>query len=67
MNCGTHLFYRLNRTGSYNIPLGLLPDLENLVMDVQYFSDKRPDYYCFSNQTKEITEAEIMAYMKSQT
>jgi hypothetical protein len=29
---------------------------------MQYFSDQRPNYYCFSNETKEMTKDEIMAY-----
>ena len=66
LECGTHLFYRLNKTGSYNMPVGLFPQLEGLVMNMQYFSDQRPDYYCFSNETKEMTEAEIKAYFASQ-
>ncbi len=64
--CGTHLFYRLKKTGSYNMPVGLFPQLEGLVMNMQYFSDQRPEYYCFSNQTAEMTEAEIKAYFASQ-
>jgi len=64
-HCGTHLFYRLNKTGSYNMPVGLFPDLPNLTMTMQYFSDQRPDYYCFSDQTQEMTNAEIEAYFAS--
>ena len=64
-NCGTHLFYQLKQNGSYNMPLGLFETLDNLEMSMQYFSDKRPDYYCFSNQTKEMTAAEIAAYFSS--
>ncbi|MEZ8140789.1 aldehyde-activating protein [Enterovibrio norvegicus FF-33] len=63
--CGTHLFYRLNKTGSYNMPLGLIPELSDLVMSMQYFSDQRPDYYCFSNESKEMTKAEIEVYFAS--
>ena len=65
-NCGTHLFYRLKKTGSYNMPVGLFPNINDLTMIMQYFSDQRPDYYCFSNQTQEMTEAEIKAYFASQ-
>lgn len=61
-NCGTHLFYRLKKTGEYNMPVGLFPAIESLEMTMQYFSDKRPDNYCFSNKTQEMTEAEIHAY-----
>jgi hypothetical protein len=63
--CGTHLFYKLKASGEYNIPVGLFPNLEGLEMDMQYFSDARPNYYCFSNQTKEMTTDELMAYFAS--
>ncbi len=65
-SCGTHLFFKLKKTGEYNMPVGLFPDLKGLEMDMQYFSDLRPDYYCFSNNTKEMTEAEIQAYFASE-
>jgi hypothetical protein len=64
--CGTHLFYQLKKTGEYNMPVGMFTDLEDLSMDMQYFSDQRPDYYCFSNTTKEMTKAEIMEYFATQ-
>ncbi|MBV7315118.1 GFA family protein [Shewanella sp. NIFS-20-20] len=66
--CGTHLFYRLNQTGEYNVPVGLFAHLTELEfeMAIQYFSDARPSYYCFSNQTKEMTTEQIMAYFASQ-
>lgn len=65
-NCGTHLFYRLNKSGDYNMPVGLFSKVNNLEMAMQYFSDQRPDYYCFSNKTQEMTEAEIKLYFASQ-
>jgi len=64
--CGTHLFYKLKASGEYNIPVGLFPNLKGLEMDMQYFSDMRPSYYCFSNETKELTTSEIMAYFATQ-
>ncbi|ELR63097.1 hypothetical protein C942_04111 [Photobacterium marinum] len=48
------------------MPVGLLPHTENLEMSMQYFSDLRPEYYCFSNNTPEMTEAEIQAYFASE-
>lgn len=66
-DCGTHLFYRLKKTGEYNMPVGLFPDINGLEMSLQYFSDQRPHYYCFSNETKEMTKSEIMAYFASST
>lgn len=64
-NCGTHLFYKFKQTGEYNMPLGLFPGLKELEMDIQYFSDKRPECYNFTNETKEMTEEEIMKYFAS--
>lgn len=61
-DCGTHLFYKLKKTGEYNVPLGMFQSLKGFEMDMQYFSDQRPDYYCFSNETKEMTRTEIMEY-----
>ena len=58
-NCGTHLFSRFKEPASYNIPVGLFPDVEGLEMSMQYFSDYRPSYYCFSTVSDEMTEAEI--------
>jgi hypothetical protein len=65
-DCGTHLFFKLNKTGEYNMPVGLFLNLEGLEMSMQYFSDQRPSYYCFSNETKEMTKAEIMSYFASE-
>ena len=62
IECGTHLFYKFKATGEYNMPVGMFSNLKGLEMDMQYFSDMRPNYYCFSNETKEMTTAEIMAY-----
>jgi hypothetical protein len=61
-NCGTHLFYKLKKSGEYNMPVGIFQNLKGLEMDMQYFSDQRPDYYCFSNETEEMTRSEIMEY-----
>jgi len=64
--CGTHLFYKLKKSGEYNMPVGLFQNLKELEMDMQYFSDQRPDYYCFLNETKEMTKAEILEYFADQ-
>lgn len=63
--CGTHLFFKFKQSGEYNMPVGLFPNLAGLKMDMQYFSDARPSYYCFKNETKEMTTAEIMAHFAS--
>ena len=58
--CGTHLFIRVNQTGRYILPAGLF-DLDDLEFDHQIFIDKRPAYYCFANETREMTGAEVFA------
>ncbi|CAA0085294.1 Uncharacterised protein [BD1-7 clade bacterium] len=60
--CGTHLFFKFKKSGEYNMPVGLFPNLDGLEMNMQFFSDRRPSYYCFSNQTKEMTSDEIFAH-----
>lgn len=63
--CGTHLFYKLIDTQEYNIPLGLLPRLPGLKMSIQYFSDMRPNYYCFTNETQEMTTEDIVSFFSN--
>ena len=57
--CGSHLFYRIKGSGQHFIPVGLLDDQEHLVFESQVFVDKKPSYYSFSNDTAEMTEAEV--------
>ncbi len=59
--CGTHLLCKFKESGEYNVPVGLFPKLNGLKMVMQYFGNVRPSYYCFSNETEEMTTAEIMA------
>ena len=77
VRCGTHIeiegeeniaMYDSSAwaTGEYNVSAGLFTQLKELKMDMQYFSDQRPEYYCFSNDTKQMTKAEIMAYFATQ-
>lgn len=59
--CGTHLFYRLNTSNQYIMPVGLLENIDELLFDHQIFIDKKPSYYSFSNKTADMTEAEVFA------
>ncbi|KDM89751.1 GFA family protein [Photobacterium galatheae] len=63
--CGTHLFYFLKPTGQYMVPAGLLDQENKLEMDQQIFIDKKPTYYSFSNDTEDLTEAEVFAKFSS--
>ena len=60
-HCGNHLFYKLKESGQYFMPVGLFEDDDSLIFDHQVFIDEKPDYYCFSNKTKDMTGAEIFA------
>lgn len=60
-NCGTHLFYRLKGNNQYIIPLGLFENADDLVFANQIFIDQKPVYYAFSNDTHNMTGAEVFA------
>lgn len=59
-NCGSHLFYRL-KNGSYsNVPFGLLINQSNFKFSTQIYVDHKPECYSFSNETKMMTEADVL-------
>lgn len=60
-NCGTHLFYRIKKSGQHMIPVGLFDDGYDLVFKNQVFIDEKPSFYCFANETDEMTGAELFA------
>lgn len=57
--CGTHLFFQFHESGEFNMPVGLFGELPDLKMGMQYFSDQRPQHYCFTQQTKTMTREQI--------
>jgi hypothetical protein len=59
--CGTHLYIRAKQSGRYIVPAGLFPLDEQLNFDHQIFIDKQPSYYCFANDTKNMTGDEVFA------
>jgi hypothetical protein len=59
--CGSHLFYRLKEHNQYFIPFGIFDNCEDLVFEHQIFIDEKPSFYCFSNETKNMTGAEFFA------
>lgn len=59
--CGTHLFYRLKKQNQYIVPAGLFDNIDKLELKTQIFIDEKPDYYCFSNDTKNMTGEEVFA------
>ena len=59
--CGTHLFYRLRQSGQYFIPVGLFNIRSKLNFNHQVFIEEKPEYYSFSNETKNMTGKEVFA------
>lgn len=59
--CGTHLFYRLKENKQYIMPVGLFDGAGSFNFDHQIFIDEKPDYYEFSNSTKNMTGEEVFA------
>lgn len=58
--CGTHLFYRL-KDGRYQcVPLDTLEDKSGFEFATQIYTDSKPEYYAFANQTAMMTEAEVL-------
>ncbi len=59
--CGTHLFYRLKESKQYIMPIGLFDDQKMFIFDHQIFIDEKPSFYSFSNETNNMTGAEVFA------
>ena len=61
-DCGTHLYIKVKQSGRYIVPAGIFPLDDQLVFDHQIFIDKQPSYYCFANETQNMTGAEVFAH-----
>jgi hypothetical protein len=59
--CGTHLYYLLKHNRQYLMAAGFFTDSDGLNFDHQVFIDEKPDFYEFSNKTKNVTGAEVFA------
>lgn len=65
--CGSHLFYRIKANRQYMIPAGLFDDSDSFEFSRQVFIDNKPEFYSFSNETRDMTEAEIFAMFSGST
>ena len=59
--CGGNLFYHIVDSGDYQMAAGLFDDQSGLRLSLQVFTDKKPAFYGFANETKMMTEAEVFA------
>lgn len=58
--CGTHLFYRFKDGTMWTVSLGALDNQEDFAFALQIYIDKKPAHYAFANDTKTMTEAEVL-------
>lgn len=59
--CGSVLFYFLKPKSAYMISAGLFENQKDFVFGHQIFIDEKPSYYCFSNETVNMTGEEVFA------
>lgn len=59
--CGSNLFYRLRQSGEIFLLAGTLDDQSELEFVSQVFIEEKPAFYTFSNETKNMTGAELFA------
>lgn len=64
--CGTSLFYYLKPADQYHFPVGLMGSDVQVKLSHQIFIDEKPDYYSFSNETHNMTGAEVFAHFESE-
>jgi hypothetical protein len=57
--CGTHLYMKPIDKEEYGIPPGLFENDEGIHFNRQVFFDQKPEYYTFSNTTKNISSETI--------
>ncbi|KGT48742.1 MULTISPECIES: GFA family protein [Acinetobacter] len=59
--CGTMLFWRTKDHSFANINVFTLDELpEDLNLNLEIYIDSKPTFYAFNNQTKKMTEAEVI-------
>lgn len=65
--CGTNLFYYLLPADHYHFSAGLFKNSLNLNFSHQIFIDEKPDYYIFSNETHNMTGAEVFSQFENES
>ena len=63
--CGSNLFYHIVESSDYQMAAGLFDDQSEFCMSLQVFTDFKPSFYEFSNDTKMMTQAEVIAMYAS--
>ena len=66
--CGSHLFYRLKdkNLNFCNFNLGTIDNHEDFKFTTQIYIDAKPENYSFSNETKNMTEKDVLEAFKGE-
>jgi len=59
--CGSNLFYHIVESSDYQVAAGLFDDQSKMRLSLQVFTDFKPGFYEFSNQTRMMTGEEVIA------
>ena len=59
--CGTSLFWRLRDGSHWAVSAHALDDQEDVRFRAQLFTDEKPDFYAFANNTTMMTGADVFA------
>ena len=59
--CGSNLFYHIVESGDYQMAACLFDDQSMLRLSLQVFTDRKPEFYEFANDTKMMTGADVVA------
>ena len=59
--CGSNIYFKMKKSGSYFLMLGLFGDSISPAFSAQQYIDEKPSNYCFSNETRDVTKKEMEA------
>ena len=59
--CGTPLMWNLHGKKAYHVSLPAFDDIGDVTFTTEIFIDRKPAYFDFTNETKQMTGAEVFA------
>ena len=62
--CGTHLFYRVVKSGEYEMCVGTFDDQSDFDLTTEIFVDRKPAGYSLAGDHPRLTEAETLEKYK---
>lgn len=62
--CGSNLFFKMKKSNYYFLMVGLFGNDISPRFSEQQFYDEKPNFYSFSNETKNVTKSEMNDLLK---